>query len=95
MFNWTKLTKLVLQAEFPDFELFAKFSVFRVVDSSDEGSTHDIKLEDSEINCWVESIECRRRHVSSAKHGTSQKEAALEVLGHKLELDTETLKDGS
>lgn len=59
MFNWVKLTKLVLQAEFPDFELFAQFSVFRVVDSSDEGSTHDSKLEDREINCVAEFCEFR------------------------------------
>ena len=46
MFNWCKVVKLVLQAEFPDFELLAKFSVFRLVGHADEAATTESAPED-------------------------------------------------
>ncbi len=50
MFNWCKLAKLVLQAEFPDFELLAQFSVFRMLGEADEGNVQDTRGEDCDIN---------------------------------------------
>jgi hypothetical protein len=46
MFNWCRLVKVVLDAEFPDFELLAKFSIFRIVGAKQMGSASDVESED-------------------------------------------------
>ncbi len=46
MFNWCKLVKLVLEAEFPDFELLAKFNIFRLVAHTDDAAVLDPSSED-------------------------------------------------